>query len=207
MLTAWLAERGVAAQVHDAGPVLWVDTEPRFGPLLVRKSTGAAWYLGAEPRNRAVFAMPSDEVFARALSAAGVDPARPHDVVPFQPPPPPPPSAPTPASAEEVAAWLRGEFGWRHIEDRITDRGWAYMVNTQSDAFLETRDPHDALIGNGPIIVVKRTRGIWFFGSNPVFLPAMDATNETEFYVARRTVFRDDDPSRPDRWLPTTSGR
>lgn len=207
MLTAWLAERGVAAQVHDAGAVFWVDTDPRFGPVLVRKSTGGAWYLGAEPRNRAVFAMPSEEMFGRALWSCGLDPARPHDVFPFQPPPPPPPPAPTPAGAEEVAAWLRAEFGWRHIEDRITDRGWAYAVNTQSDAFLDTGDPNDALVGNGPIIVVKRTRGIWFFGSNPVFLPAMNATNETEFYVARRAVFRDDDPSRPDRWLPTTSGR
>jgi hypothetical protein len=206
VLTAWLAARGVTAPVHDAGAVFWVDIDPRFGPMVVRTSTGSAWYLLAEPQNRAVFAMPSEEVFARALWSAGMDPARPHDVFPFQPPPPPPPPAPTPASAEEVAAWLRAEFGWRHIEDRVTDRGWAYMVNTQSDAFLDTGDMHDALIGNGPIIVVKRTRGIWFFGSSPDFLPALEATSETDFYVGLRAVLRESDPARPDRWLPVRSG-
>ena len=206
VLTAWLAERGVVAQVHDAGAVFWVDIDPRFGPMVVRKSTGGAWYFGAEPHNRAVFAMPSEDVFGRAVLASGLDPARPHEVFPFEPPPPPPPSAPAPAGAEEVAAWLRAEYGWRHIEDRITDRGWAYSVSTQSDAFLDTGDPRDALVGNGPIFIVKRTRGIWFFGSNPIFLPAMEAANETDFYVARRAVFPTDDPSRPDRRLPSASG-
>ncbi|AXB43240.1 YrhB domain-containing protein [Amycolatopsis albispora] len=194
----------MAAQVHDAGPMFWVDIDPRVGPMLVHKATGGAWYLRAEPPNRAVFAMPSAAMIDGAMRAAGVDPARPHDMFPFQPPPP---SAPTTATVAEVAAWLRAEYGWRHIEDRITDRGWAYSVNTQSDAFLDTGDPNDALIGNGPIIVVKRTRGIWFFGSNPILYPAMDATNEIDFYVARRAVFRNDDPSRPDRLLPTVSGR
>jgi hypothetical protein len=49
---------------------------------------------------------------------------------------------------------------------------------------------------------VKRTRGIWFFASNPVEWPAVDAATEADFYAAQRAVFRRHDPHRPDQWMP-----
>jgi hypothetical protein len=87
-LTAWLAERYAAARVSDDGPVFWVDVDAEAGPLLIVKATGAAWRFGTEPAKRAMFGMPGEAMFRRAMRTAGLDPTRPHDVVPLEPPPP-----------------------------------------------------------------------------------------------------------------------
>jgi hypothetical protein len=200
-LTVWLTERYASAHISDGGPVLWVDSDPEVGPLLVVKATGAAWRFGAEPTKRAVFGMPSEAVFRRAMRTAGLDPTRPHDVVPLELPPPLPPAAPTPVGPDEVVTWLRTRFDWQHIEDRVTDFGWGYSITTQTDAFLDTGDPFQGTVGNGPIIVVKRTRGVWFFGSAPGLWHDLDAATEADFYAALRAEFRR--PSHlPDQWLP-----
>jgi hypothetical protein len=201
-LTVWLTERYASAHISDGGPVFWVDSDPEVGPLLVVKATGAAWRFGAEPAKRAVFGMPSEAVFRRSMRAAGLDPTQPHDVVPLELPPLLPSAAPRPVSPDEVVTWLRTRFDWQHIENRVTDIGWGYSINTQTDAFLDTGDPLQGVVGNGPIIVVKRTRGVWFFGSSPDLWPALDAATEADFYAARRAVFRRSDPHQPDQWLP-----
>lgn len=203
-LTVWLAERYASARISDGGPVFWVDSDPEVGPLLVVKATGAAWRFGAEPAKRTVFGVPSEAVFRRSMRAAGLDPTQPHDVVPLELPPPLPPAAPRPVSPDEVATWLRRRFEWQHIEDRVTDFGWGYSITTQTDAFLDTGDPMQGDVGNGPIIVVKRTRGVWFFGSAPGLWNDLDAASEADFYAALRANLRR--PSHlPDQWLPLGS--
>jgi hypothetical protein len=129
------------------------------------------------------------------------DPTQPHDVVPLELPPPLPPAAPTPVSADEVVTWLRTRFDWQYIEDRVTDFGWGYSINTQTDAFLETGDPLQGVVGNGPIIVVKRTRGVWFFGSAPGLWNDLDSATEADFYAALRAESRRRPSHRPDQWL------
>jgi hypothetical protein len=49
-----------------------------------------------------------------------------------------------------VVTWLRTRFDWRHIDDRVTDVGWAYSINTQTDAFLDTGDLLDSAVGKRP---------------------------------------------------------
>jgi hypothetical protein len=36
----------------------------------------------------------------------------------------------------------------------VIDFGWGYSIITQTDAFLDTGDPLQGVVGNGPIIVV-----------------------------------------------------
>ncbi len=196
---AWFSDTRFDGPVSENGHAVWIDTAD--GPLVVRKESGAVWRLTCEPLSRSAFGMPSVVILHRALRTAGHDPDLPDDVVPVAAPRLPAAAA-TPVDIDQLRAWMRTRFGWRHIDDRITDLGWAFHVTVQNDAFLDTGDHFLADVGSGPTIVVKRTRGVWRHGSGPGFIPAYEATDEHRFHAVLRALFRDHDPGKPHERLP-----
>ncbi|NUL04835.1 hypothetical protein HRW07_16700 [Streptomyces lunaelactis] len=56
--------------------------------------------------------------------------------------------------------------------------------------------------GNGPVIVVKRTGGVWEFGSNPAVFPLYAARTEAEFRRAMRQALPQSDPDKAPQTIP-----
>ncbi|MFI6848585.1 hypothetical protein OG535_27820 [Kitasatospora sp. NBC_00085] len=102
---------------------------------------------------------------------------------------------------ETLATWLETRYGWQRPERRIADRGFAYSVDTQPDAYLDG-DESAMTWGNGPIIVLKRTGAVWPLGSSPIFLPLFQACTEAEFEKAVATAMPGVDPRRPHEVVP-----
>lgn len=88
---------------------------------------------------------------------------------------------------ERLVEWIRASYGWRHVESRISDIGFAFVVDTQPDAYHDG-DRSAITYGNGPMTVVKRTGGVWQVGSNPVFWDLYEARTEREFRRELRKV-------------------
>ncbi|WP_433332302.1 hypothetical protein [Spirillospora sp. CA-294931] len=84
---------------------------------------------------------------------------------------------------ERLVEWMRARYGWRHIERRVSDLGYAYSIDTQPDEYLDG-DQSAMTYGNGPLIVIKSSGAVWSFGSNPMFLPIYQARSEDEFVRA-----------------------
>lgn len=83
---------------------------------------------------------------------------------------------------EQVAQWLRATRPeWRYIERRIEDIGFAYRIETQPDAYLDSGDTGDMTFGNGAGYVLKSTGAGWFLPSIPDLLPINDARTERGF--------------------------
>lgn len=78
-----------------------------------------------------------------------------------------------------MVSWLKQRKGWRHLDDRITDLGWVYLVNAQPDAVFDGVAGLDR--GAGPILVVKRNGGVWELPWSPDLVPAIGAPDEQAF--------------------------
>ncbi|MGN9792353.1 hypothetical protein ACTMTU_14820 [Streptomyces sp. OZ13] len=107
---------------------------------------------------------------------------------------------------EQVRDWVRGRYGPRHAERRITDIGYAYSVSTQPDAYLDG-DTSAMTYGNGPDLVVKRTGAVWQFGSGPELMPLYDVRSEDELRRAMAALLPGWDPDRPHATVPLTQAR
>jgi hypothetical protein len=103
---------------------------------------------------------------------------------------------------ERVIGWLSVATGWRHLESRVVDLGWAFSVSTQPDEYHDGGDPHAMTYGNGPMIVVKRTGAVWRLSSRPAMVPAFAAATEDDFDRVMRAGYPHYDPDHPPEWLP-----
>jgi len=93
-------------------------------------------------------------------------------------------------SRDQLVTWLRTTYGWRHIDHRVTDIGYAYSVNTIADRYLffAAHELRKDQRGEGPLIVHKGTGKVWVFGDDPVLQPIYRAASEEEFFAAMRGV-------------------
>jgi hypothetical protein len=80
---------------------------------------------------------------------------------------------------DDVVSWLKRRKGWRHLDDRVTDLGWVYLVNAQPDEVLDGAADLDRTAG--PILVVKRNGGVWELPWSPDLVPAIGAPDEASF--------------------------
>ncbi|MBT2365065.1 hypothetical protein J7E88_06970 [Streptomyces sp. ISL-10] len=101
----------------------------------------------------------------------------------------------------QVSAWVGAAYGTARPERRITDIGYAYVVNTQPEAYLDG-DASAMTYGGGPLIVVKRDGAVWGFGSDPIFMPLYEARTEEEFRRAMARIMPQWDPDRPSSRIP-----
>lgn len=158
------------------GPAAFsVNVDPEAGPgagaLVVRKRTGEYWHL---PDDQVAFVhtAKSDRRLLRALRNVVADVHWPMGVV----------KDGSLGSAEDrLAEWLRATRGWRTIDGRIRDLGWAFAVSPQPDAY------HDGnqlamMYGVGPLIAVKRSGAVWALSSTPTESSLVGAKNEAEFH-------------------------
>ncbi|BCL83572.1 hypothetical protein ccbrp13_60370 [Ktedonobacteria bacterium brp13] len=67
-----------------------------------------------------------------------------------------------------VEEFVKKMFNESSVSDRIHDVGFAYRVNTQPRAYIDSRDLRKMTFGNGPIIIVKDTGIAYGFSSNPL---------------------------------------
>ncbi|MDQ0844770.1 hypothetical protein [Streptomyces sp. V1I6] len=107
---------------------------------------------------------------------------------------------------EQVREWVRGRYGPLHAERRITDIGYAYLVTTQPDAYLDG-DASAMTYGNGPDLVVKRTGAVWQFGSSPMLMPLYDVRSEDDLRRAMAALLPGWDPDRPHGSIPLTQAQ
>ncbi|RZS34293.1 hypothetical protein EV193_10980 [Herbihabitans rhizosphaerae] len=190
-LIGWLRTtrgwRHLDDRIRDIGYAYWVDTQPdeyldgRLGPqwaggaLLVLKRTGEVYDFGANSLFGAVYQARSEQEFQAALAATGAR-RTPHEQVPPDHPPPE-------VTRELLTDWMTRRHGWRHLDSRITDAGYAFVVGTQPDAYHDG-DASAMTVGSGPFSVLKRTGEVFGFGSNPIFQPVWSARSEDEFRAA-----------------------
>jgi len=159
--------------------------------IVIRKLSGGYWQVGDDPVSRSVCVAENDRALRRAMKIAGLDPARPRGTIGAEPPPH--------VSRERVVSWLAARKRWRHLDDRVTDLGWAYLVNTQPDDYLDGRCglSHRA----GPLVVAKNG-AVWALPWSPETVPALAARDEPTFhrlmFAAGHRLNRND----PDEWLP-----
>jgi hypothetical protein len=139
--------------------------------IVVRKVSGGYWQVGHDPVSQGVYLCENDRDLRRCMKTAGLDPARPHGTICHEPTPPG-------MTRERVVAWLAAHRGWRHLDDRVTDLGWAYLVNTQPDDYLDGRCglSRDA----GPLVIGKNG-AVWALPWSPGNVPALAARDEAAF--------------------------
>ncbi|MFF8842677.1 hypothetical protein ACF08N_08060 [Streptomyces sp. NPDC015127] len=101
----------------------------------------------------------------------------------------------------QLCAWVRTTYATPRPERRIRDVGFAYLVDTQPEAYLDG-DASAMTYGGGPVLVVKRDGAIWDFGSQPMFAPLYEARTEEEFRRAMARVAPEWDPDRPWSRVP-----
>jgi hypothetical protein len=154
--------------------------------IVVRKLSGGYWQVGHDPVSHSVYLAENDRELRRAMKTAGLDPARPQDTI-------------RPAvSRARVVAWLANREAWRHVDDRVTDLGWAYLVNTQPDDYLDGRCglSRDA----GPLVVTKNG-AVWALPWSPGTVPALAAQDETTFHQLMAAAGHPLNRGKPDEWL------
>lgn len=205
-LEDWLAHqygwREFDGRITDIGYAYAVSTHPDAyhagdqsamtygnGPLIVIKRTGALWGFGSNPIFLPVFEAQDEQSFDAAVAAAmpGRNLAQPDAVVSVGPE----------LSLAALQEYLTINYGFRVFDGRITDNGWAYVVNPQADDVLRYDLP--GMQGVGPIIVIKRTGAVWQFGSNNALHAALD---EDEFYRLMREQVPSQDPRQPRKVVP-----
>jgi hypothetical protein len=201
--------RHAEARTVDGDFVFWVSTQPDAyhdgeraamtygnGPELVVKSTGEVWRLASDPGSMRLYDARSEAELKQLMREVGYDPDAPDTVIDKSRVALPDP-APHEVELQHLGRWL-ASFGWREPACRITDLRFAFVV-----------EPSPAIPNsNGPIVVVKRTAGVWFLGTSPAVWKATHQTRtETEFYAALQWVDPQVDPRSPhDRVPPGFAG-
>jgi hypothetical protein len=176
-VVSWAARaygpRRAPARVTEHPAAFRVDTsdEGTGRSVVVRKQSGGYWYVGDDPVSQCVYTADNDRDLRRALKTVGLDPARPAGSVA--------PAGDVPR--ERVVDWLAAHRSWRRVEERVTDLGWAYLVNTQPDDCLAGKAglSRDA----GPLLVVKSTGAVWELPWSPKLVPAIGAPDEPTFHA------------------------
>ena len=79
-------------------------------------------------------------------------------------------------STKQVNKFVKQKFNEKNPKDRITDKGFAFYINTQTREFLDSNDQSKMLIGNGPIVIVKATGEVYSFSSNPTHMLGLGAS-------------------------------
>src|SRR5882757_8320069 len=100
---------------------------------------------------------------------------------------------------ELLLPWVRLTYGYRHAEARVHDRGYAFLVDTQSDERYDNPQlPPTA--GNGPTLVLKENGAFFRLSSNPDDLAVYQATDEQAFRTALQASRRS--LAEPDGYVP-----
>lgn len=155
--------------------------------IVVRKQSGGYWQVGHDPVSQCVYLCDNDRDLRRSMKTAGLDPARPQGTI----------RTGTRVPRERVVAWLAARHGWRHLDDRVTDLGWAYLVNTQPDDYLDGRCGLSRAAG--PLVVAKNG-AVWALPWSPGNVPALAARDETTFHQLMSAAGHPLD--RPAEWIP-----
>lgn len=87
-------------------------------------------------------------------------------------------------SQEKVTAYVNTYFNEPDASDRIKDEGFAYYVDTQPRAYLDSKDSSKMTDGNGPLVIVKSSGKVYKFSSNPSDLDIYSNTSEAGFEKA-----------------------
>ncbi|MGB3438524.1 MAG: hypothetical protein WBA97_07195 [Actinophytocola sp.] len=206
-VVAWAARnygpRHAEQRVSEQAAAFVVDTnddavfdgheQPGYGgvSIVVRKQSGGYWQVSHDPVSQSVYLAENDRALRRAMKTAGLDPARPTGTIGTAPP-----SAVTRA---QVVTWLATRRGWRHLDDRITDLGWAYLVNTQPDNVL---DGKAALSRDAGPLVVAKNGAVWALPWSPETVSALAAQDETTFHNRMFTAGHPLNPDQPTEWIP-----
>lgn len=141
--------------------------------IVVRKRTGEFWYVAGDPEF--VHTAKNDRRLLRAIKHMVPFASQPAGVIGA------PPARQPGLTTEQLGAWLRATRSWQHIDDRIGDLGWAFVVSTQPDAYHDGNE-YAMTYGNGPLVVAKRTGEVWALPSTPDMVPAFNARNEHDFH-------------------------
>jgi hypothetical protein len=70
----------------------------------------------------------------------------------------------------QVIDYLKQRFDEDDPSDRIEDRGFAYYINSQPRAFLESGNRDKMTFGNGPLVILKETGDVYRFSSSPIHM-------------------------------------
>jgi hypothetical protein len=90
---------------------------------------------------------------------------------------------------KQAIKYTADKFKEEDVKDRIEDKGFAFYINTQPREFLETHDFSKSTIGNGPLVIFKKTGEVYAFGSNPLILNRVDAAQTSdEFLMALKEI-------------------
>ena len=90
---------------------------------------------------------------------------------------------------KQAIKYTADKFKEEDVKDRIEDRGFAFYINTQPREFLETNDPYKRHIGNGPLVIFKKTGEVYAFSSNPLIYGRADvAQTSDEFLMALKEI-------------------
>lgn len=152
---------------------------------VVSRRTGEYWLVGSNVNFFGLRGATSEEDL-RAVVATCADVDRPDGVL-----------AP-PVTREQVVSWLSGRSSWRHLDSRITDLGWMFLVNAQPDDFLDGIGPQDPAAS--PIVVVKGGGAVWFLPLSPDVTRALGAPDSRQFRAEMASAGHPL-PAEPNEWL------
>lgn len=166
--------------------------QPGYGgvSIVVRRLSGGYWQVGHDPVSRSVYRAENDRELRRAMKGAGLDPARPQGTICAQPR--------AGVTRAQVVTWLATRKGWRHLDARVTDLGWAYLVNTQPDNVL---DGKATLSRDAGPLVVGRNGAVWALPWSPETVPALAAQDATTFHSLMFAAGHPLNPDQPTEWL------
>ena len=188
-----VAEQPAAFVVDTSSDAVFDGFEhPVYGgtSVVVRKQSGGYWQVGHDPVSQSVYRAENDRALRRAMKTAGLDPARPQGTVDAGPP--------AQVTRAQLVTWLATRRGWRHLDDRVTDLGWAYLVNTQPDKVLDGKAElsRDA----GPLVVTKNG-AVWALPWSPDTVPALSARDEATFHDLMVAAGHPLKADQPTEWV------
>lgn len=91
-------------------------------------------------------------------------------------------------SIEKVTAYVNKYFNETDTSDRIKDKGFAYYVDTQPRAYLDSKDESESTDGNGPLVIIKSSGKVYKFSSSPGDLKIYSNDDEVGFENALRSA-------------------
>lgn len=162
-VATWAWHRyGYHAMGHvAAGPAVFtVETGTAPAVVLVSRKTGDFWHLTEIPAD--ALAATSDRRLRRALGTRRPDG-----------------SIRAGLTAARLHEWLRA-CGYRHVEARVTDVGWAFAVSTQADAAFTTGTRPRPEDGRG-LVVVKQNGEVWPLDLSLPYVWGWVSGDETRF--------------------------